>query len=93
LLKCGANPNTADKHRNTPLHWACQNGHTNVVKFLLSTKINVNALNMYNYSPLDSANDRKNMDILQMLKKAGAKSGAKMATPTGLPKKRDFIIK
>ncbi len=93
LLKSGANPNTADKHRNTPFHWACQNGHANVVKFLLSTKANINALNMYNYSPLDYANDRKNMDILQMLKKAGAKSGTKMAAPTGLPKKRDFIIK
>ncbi len=82
------------QHRNAPLHWTCQNGHLNVVKFLLSIKVNVNAVNMYNYSALDYALDRKNPEVVQLLKKAGAKSGGKVGQPaTSQQKKRDFIIK
>lgn len=33
----GANPNVFDAQGATPLHWACQNGHAEIVKFLLDT--------------------------------------------------------
>lgn len=84
---------TREQHRNAPLHWTCQNGHLSVVKFLLSIKVNVNAVNVYNYSALDYALDRKNPEVVTLLKKAGAKSGGKVGQTTTGPKKRDFIIK
>lgn len=94
LLSVGANPNTVDKHRNAPLHWTCQNGHIKVVKFLLSIKgVNINQMNIYNYTPLDYAIDRKNMDVVQLLKRSGAKSGTKVTNGVHPKQKRDFIIR
>ena len=94
LLSVGANPNTVDKHRNAPLHWTCQNGHMKVVKFLLSIKgVNINQMNIYNYTPLDYAIDRKNMDVVQLLKRSGAKSGTKVTNGVHPKQKRDFIIR
>ena len=42
LLAEGANPNTTDDHGVPALMWAANNGHTEVVKFLLEKGADVN---------------------------------------------------
>lgn len=35
IEKSKCDPNSKDRHKKTPLHYACENGHTEVVKYLL----------------------------------------------------------
>ena len=42
LIEDGADIEIKDrKHGSTPLLWACQNGHTNIVKILLQNGANI----------------------------------------------------
>ncbi|KAF3806406.1 hypothetical protein GCG54_00006169 [Colletotrichum gloeosporioides] len=51
---CGANTNELDSHRQTPLYYACQGGHTSVVQRLLQYGANTCQSSQMN-SPLHAA--------------------------------------
>ncbi len=55
---------------NTLLHWAAQNGYTDLIQLLLKKGINVNATNLQGATPIDLA---KNLLIKELLLKSGAK--------------------
>ena len=58
-----------DKHGRTPLHYACQNGHTKVVKFLyLDCKCNKNATDHNGVTPIFLAMINGRSDIMDILK-------------------------
>eukprot|EP00466_Bigelowiella_natans_P003165 jgi/Bigna1/52930/estExt_Genewise1Plus.C_130129 len=48
----GTDPDTVDKHGNTVLHIACQNGHKRMIKVCLRWGANLNAQNMEGQTPL-----------------------------------------
>jgi len=76
LLKKGANPNIKDKDGGTPLMSAAWGGHAEVVKLLLAKGANPNAKarsSSGTVTALSHAKIRGNLDVAEILKKAGAK--------------------
>ena len=57
LIKNGADVNSRDKEKNTPLHWASSRRHIKTVLTLIENGADVNSLNKYNYSPLMHADN------------------------------------
>ena len=57
----------------TPLHSACSRGRTSVAKFLLDNGADVNAKNNNDQTPLDLAKRRRRTDLVELLRKYGAK--------------------
>ena len=55
----------------TPLHWAAYNGHTDVVKALITAEADVDAKNKWGSTPLQLAT---NDAIKALLRKARAKT-------------------
>ena len=45
LLRSGADPNLADIHGNTALHYSVYNGDSNIAMTLLTNKANIEAKN------------------------------------------------
>jgi ankyrin repeat protein len=54
LLSAGANPNSQDEMRETPLFHACSNGHTKVIGLLAKAGADVNVKNRYGQTVLMS---------------------------------------
>ena len=52
IITRGANVNYADKNGETPLHWACYNGHTEVAIALIGKGANVNYADKNGWTPL-----------------------------------------
>jgi uncharacterized protein len=76
LLKKGANPNIKDKDGGTPLMSAAWGGHADVAKLLLAKGANPNAKaksSTGSVTALSQAKIRGNNDVVELLKKAGAK--------------------
>lgn len=55
LFRYGANVNTENNVKSTPLHEAVSAGHTNVVKLLLNEGASFKAENIESQTPLDIA--------------------------------------
>ncbi|HEY5345446.1 MAG TPA: ankyrin repeat domain-containing protein [Verrucomicrobiae bacterium] len=83
LLKTGADVNYKENYPNpafhsalplsTPLHHACYNGNSAVVKLLLDQQgIELNTIDVDNYTPLMWAARKGNSEIVALLLKAGA---------------------
>ena len=73
LVKKGARVNAEGDCRYTPLHWAAQNGHVDVVKFLLENGPGlVSARDMWEYTPLHKAARFGHKEIAELLIKSGA---------------------
>ena len=61
----------------TPLHWAANRGHLDIVQALLKARADVNAKDEYGMTPLHLAAIRGHLGIIQALLKAGADVNAK----------------
>ncbi|MEP6837512.1 MAG: ankyrin repeat domain-containing protein, partial [Bradyrhizobium sp.] len=62
-----ANPNVADKEKNTPLHYAIQKDSPEIVELLLAHGADVNAKDANDVSPLQNAVWNKNKKIVETL--------------------------
>jgi ankyrin repeat protein len=85
LLDYGADLNTRDNSRNTPLHFAASKGHLEVARILLELKADVNAPNKERSTPLHQAFEawRENPDIVRLLLDYGADSNANVHDKSG----------
>ncbi|KAF9767710.1 hypothetical protein IL306_015085 [Fusarium sp. DS 682] len=72
LQHTALDPSSTDENSWTPLHWACRNGHAEVVKALLSRGANIDARDNIGRTPLNRAVRIGSFDIAQKLLKAGA---------------------
>lgn len=68
---CKANVNAKGSDDFTPLNMAIDHGYTDIVKYLINHGANVNEKGMY--APLRFAKTKNQNDIVEILKKAGAK--------------------
>ena len=74
LIEDGADIEIKDKKNgSTPLLWACQNGHANVVKILLHNDANVFALSYIGTSALHFAAESGSSQTVLMLIEKGVK--------------------
>ena len=73
LLAAGADPNVRmGMHDGTLLHYAIERSNVELVKLLLEYKANVNAKNYMDESILETATEKNNKEILDLLKQNGA---------------------
>jgi ankyrin repeat protein len=73
LIEYNANVNQCDNESNTPLHWACRNGHDEVAKVLIARNANVNQCDNFNNTPLHWACFKGLDDVAMHLIDHGAK--------------------
>lgn len=52
----------------TPLHWAVQNGHAEVVAMLITYGATINVVNKFSLSPLDIAYQTGRNDIAELIR-------------------------
>jgi ankyrin repeat protein len=64
-----------DKWGLAPLHYACRNGHLDVVEELLKAGANVNAVENYGFTPLHEAAENGRLAVAQTLIEGGADPG------------------
>lgn len=62
--------NVSNMEQNTPLHWACLNGHIEVVRCLILAGANVSLLNSHERTPVDEAVNRGKMDAVDAINEA-----------------------
>jgi ankyrin repeat protein len=67
-----SNPEKGDRFLRTPLHYACINGHIEVVKYLLSHGVNANAADSSNNTPIHFAAAFGYIKILHLLVEYGS---------------------
>lgn len=73
-LEKGADINTKDKYKMTPLHWACAIGRfPNIVKLFIEHDADLNSLDISNLTPLHNACRKRNQTMINLLVLAGAK--------------------
>lgn len=58
---------SSDSTYQTALHWACKRGHKDIVKFLLSSKANIYAVDIMGRIPEQIALDKGHMEIASIL--------------------------
>ena len=69
--------NATANNGTTPLQWAAEEGHTDIVRILLNAGADVKATNYYGGTPLGVAASKGHTDIVQILLEAGAEVNAK----------------
>jgi ankyrin repeat protein len=72
LISRGASLNSENVEKNTPLHWACLNGHVEVVKKLIMAGANVSVLNSHERTPMDEALTRGKLEVMDAINEAEA---------------------
>jgi ankyrin repeat protein len=72
LLKLGASTSVIDKDKDTPLHFACASGQTEIVRLLIAADANVNAKSGRGWTPLYDCITKDNRICAQQLISAGA---------------------
>jgi ankyrin repeat protein len=74
MIEAGGNVNVRASFLNqTPLHVAAEDGSSGLVKMLVSSGADVNAVDKNGATPLILAMQNKHDEIVEMLKLAGAK--------------------
>jgi len=74
LISKGADISASDFHQGlTLLHYAARGGHVDVAKVLISKGVDVNAKDNYGRSPLDLAKQQRQKEMVELLRKHGAK--------------------
>lgn len=71
--RTGYNFNDGDYDKRTPLHVACAFGKVEVVKYLLTQNVDVNAVDRWGSTPLSDGIN--NTEIKSLLLSRGAKAG------------------
>ncbi|KAL9333807.1 hypothetical protein Peur_073946 [Populus x canadensis] len=64
--------NASNEEKNTPLHWACLNGHIEVVKKLILAGASLGILNSHERTPMDEAVTRGKLDVIDAINAAVA---------------------
>ncbi|MCA7010841.1 ankyrin repeat domain-containing protein [Wolbachia endosymbiont of Tribolium confusum] len=73
LLKAkGINVNAADQDGKTPLHFAAENSHVDIVKLLIEKGADVNAAGQDGRTPLHFAAENSHVDVVKLLIEKGA---------------------
>ena len=81
-----------NKSGDTPLHIACQWGHLDIVSFLASKKIGLEAMNNQGETPLTVSCKYKQYDLAKILLKAGAHPAAAPDLDNGDEKSKELRI-
>ncbi|CAN0905470.1 Ankyrin repeat-containing protein P16F5.05c [Linum grandiflorum] len=68
----GQDLNASNEEKNTALHWACLNGHSEVVKRLILAGASLCALNSHERTPMDEAVTRGKTDVIDAINAAVA---------------------
>ncbi len=72
LLEAGANINAKCKAENTALHFAARNGNAEICELLLKHGAYIHGSNMSSETPIESGIFAKHLDVVAILKNAGA---------------------
>ena len=73
LIELGADVNTADCSKTTPLHIACREGSLRIVQYLVEKGANIEAKNEEKKTPLDYAIAASKQEVVEYLVSKGAK--------------------
>lgn len=57
---------------NSALHWACMNGHEEVVRILMENSAEPSKLNEFERTPVDEALDRGHQKVVDVIKSFAA---------------------
>jgi len=95
LVKAGANVNTKDVNRLSPLHLSAQDGYKDITEFLLQNGANINVTDSENCTPLHNAVSFERVEIVKLLVEKGAdlfiKSRLKSQTPLDIARKNNLF--
>lgn len=72
VVKCGADIDSTDSDGWTALHYACKEGHIDLVSTLLRNGASLNIFSNHGYYPLHVAAMENHMDIINLLVEKGA---------------------
>ncbi|KAK3103253.1 hypothetical protein FSP39_017853 [Pinctada imbricata] len=76
LITFGASINKQNKvNGNTALHYACHSGNTCVIKMLLEKMVDLDVKNEKGETPIDTAAQGKNLNVVKKLRKVRAERG------------------
>jgi ankyrin repeat protein len=107
LLSHGADINARDHNGSTRLHHAAKYGSKDFVEWLLSNQADVNALDKFGLTPLNRAMgyegkdvtpasmhelDRSRVEVRDLLRKHGGKSGMELLSEGSLTKPRSVVM-
>ena len=65
----GVNVNARDEYKCTALHWASENGHLDIVKYLVESGADINAKDYSGWTPLHVAAWNGRLDVVKYLLK------------------------
>jgi GA-binding protein transcription factor beta len=67
LIMHGSDVDARDMLKMTPLHWAVERGHTDVVDCLLSNGADINIQSKFEKTPIDIAYDNGRLEMVPTL--------------------------